>query len=89
MSITADEKQGLIKDYRRHETDSGSPEVQIAVLTTRIVELTGHLLDHKHDHASRRGLLMMVGKRNRLLKFLSRTKRESYQALIKRLGLRK
>ena len=89
MTITAERKQQLLKDHQRHGTDSGSPEVQIAVLTERISELTEHLQTHKHDHGSRRGLLLMVGRRNRLLKYLSRTRRESYQALIKRLGLRK
>ena len=66
-------------DFKRHDTDCGSPEIQIAVLTTRIIELTDHLKVHKHDRHSRRGLIMMVGKRNRLLKYLSRTNREAYQ----------
>ena len=78
-----------VKGYRRHDGDTGSPEVQVALWTTRIRELTEHLRTHKHDYASRRGLLLMVGKRNRLLKYLSRINREAYQALIKRLGLRK
>ncbi len=89
MAIAGEAKTKLIEDFRRHDTDSGSPEVQIAVLTTRIIELTEHLRTHKHDYASRRGLLMLVGKRNRLLRYLMRTNRDSYQALIKRLGLRK
>jgi small subunit ribosomal protein S15 len=89
MPIAAAGKQKLVKDFRRHDGDSGSPEVQVAILTTRIRELTEHLKIHKHDYASRRGLLLMVGKRGRLLKYLSRTRREDYQALIKRLGLRK
>ncbi|HRP62217.1 MAG TPA: 30S ribosomal protein S15 [Phycisphaerales bacterium] len=89
MTIAAAKKTQLIKDYRRHETDSGSPEVQISILTSRIVELTEHSRDHKKDHAARRGLIMMVGKRNRLLRYLARTDRDAYQALIKRLGLRK
>tara|TARA_Y100000589_G_C26959015_1_gene549787 strand:+ start:563 stop:811 length:249 start_codon:yes stop_codon:yes gene_type:complete len=76
-------------DFKRHETDCGSPEVQIASLTTRIVELTEHLKSHKHDNHSRRGLIMMVGKRNRLLSYLSRTNREAYQNTIQKLGLRK
>ena len=71
------------------ETDSGSPEVQVALLTERITGLTDHLRSHKHDYASRRGLLMMVSKRNRLLRYLSRTHRPQYQDLIGRLGLRK
>ena len=89
MALAAEEKQELIAQYRRHERDAGSPEVQIAVLTTRIGELTEHLRQHRHDYASRRGLLMLVGKRNRLLRYLARTDRKRYQDLIKRLGLRK
>ena len=89
MAIAAEQKTTLIGEYRRHDTDCGSPEVQVAVLTTRIQNLTGHLKTHRHDHTSRRGLLMMVGKRNRLLRYLARTSRASYQELIKRLGLRK
>ncbi len=89
MSIAAEHKTSVISDYRRHDTDAGSPEVQIAILTTRIAELTEHLKEHRKDFASRRGLLMMVGKRNRLLRYLARTKREQYLELIKRLGLRK
>ena len=76
-------------DFKRHDSDCGSPEVQIALLTKRIVELNGHLQDHKHDNHSRRGLVLMVGKRNRMLKYLSRTNREAYQNTIKKLGLRK
>ena len=89
MTIAAPEKNQLIKDYQRHDGDDGSPEVQIAILTTRIRELTEHLRAHKHDFSSRRGLLKMVGRRNRLLRYLARTKPDSYQALIKSLGLRK
>jgi small subunit ribosomal protein S15 len=89
MSIAIEEKNKLIGEYRRREGDTGSPEVQIAILTTRIAALTDHLRGHKHDYASRRGLLMLVGRRNRLLRFLARTNREAYQGLIKRLGLRK
>lgn len=89
MTIATLQRQELVKEYRRHESDVGSPEVQVAILTTRIRGLTEHLRSHKHDFASRRGLVLMVGKRNRLLKFLARTRREAYQALIKRLGLRK
>ncbi len=76
-------------DFKRHDSDCGSPEVQIASLTERITELNEHLKQHKHDNHSRRGLILMVGKRNRLLKYLSRTNRETYQATIKKLGLRK
>ncbi len=89
MTIAAEQRQELVKEYRRSESDTGSPDVQVAILTHRIRELTEHLRTHKHDYASRRGLLLMVGKRNRLLKYLARTRREDYQALIKRLGLRK
>lgn len=89
MALTAERKGGLIADYRRKDTDSGSPEVQVALLTQRINDLTGHLRTHKHDFASRRGLLIMVSKRNRLLRYLSRTDRARYQHLIGRLGLRK
>ena len=76
-------------EFKRHETDCGSPEVQIAALTARIQELTGHLKVHKHDRHSRRGLIMLVGKRNRHLKFLACTNPEVYQNTIQKLGLRK
>lgn len=89
MSITAERKQELIKEFATTKDDTGSPEVQVAILTERMRELSEHLLSHKHDFASRRGLVLMVGKRNRLLKYLARIDREAYQALIKRLGLRK
>ena len=89
MTIAAEDRTKLIKEYRRHETDNGSPEVQISILTARISELTEHLRGHVKDHAGRRGLVMMVGKRNRLLRYLARTDREGYQNTIKRLGLRK
>ncbi|MCH8004996.1 MAG: 30S ribosomal protein S15 [Planctomycetes bacterium] len=89
MTITATRKQELIKDFRVHDGDTGSPQVQIAILTERMRELMEHLRTAKHDFASRRGLLLMVGKRNRLLKYLSREDREAYKGLIKRLGLRK
>jgi small subunit ribosomal protein S15 len=89
MSITADAKTKLVSDYKIHDKDTGSPEVQIAILTTRINELTDHLRTHKKDHSSRRGLLKMVSKRNHLLKYLTRTNRTRYQQIIGRLGLRK
>ena len=89
MSLTAEAKGALIRDYGQRDGDTGSVEVQVALLTTRINELTAHLKTHRKDHASRRGLLMMVGKRSRLLRYLTRTDRERYQALIARLGLRK
>ena len=84
-----EEKQKVISDYKVHEKDTGSPEVQIALLTTRITQLTEHLKTHKKDHSSRRGLLKMVGKRNSLLKYLTREDRTRYVQVIGRLGLRK
>ena len=78
-----------VDSTRRHAKDTGSTEVQIAAITTRIGELQGHFRTHRKDHASRRGLLLLVGKRNRLLKYMARTDREGYLSLIKRLGLRK
>ena len=89
MTLTLEKKSEIISGYRRTENDSGSPDVQVALLTERINGLTEHLRAHKHDYASRRGLLMMVSKRNSLLKYLSRTDRAKYQDLIGRLGLRK
>ncbi len=89
MALAAQLRQTLIKDFQRHEGDTGSPEVQVAILTNRMRELSEHLKVQKHDFASRRGLVLMVGKRNRLLKYLARTDRAAYLALIKRLGLRK
>ena len=89
MSITKDRKAQLIDQYRREPSDTGSPEVQIALLTARITELTEHLRTHKKDHASRRGLLMMVSKRSGLLTYLRTTDRSRYLAVIGRLGLRK
>ena len=87
--IAAEKKQEVVKESRRHDSDSGSPEVQVAVLTQRIGEVTEHLRGHRKDYSSRRGLIMMVGKRNRLLKYLARVNNPSYQDLIRRLGLRK
>jgi small subunit ribosomal protein S15 len=89
MSMTREAKSGIVSSYRIHEKDTGSPEVQIALLTNRITELTEHLKTHKKDHASRRGLLKMVGKRNSLLKYLTREDRARYLHVIGRLGLRK
>ncbi len=89
MSITKQAKEELIQSYGRHETDTGSPEVQIAILTTRIGQLTEHLKVHKHDEHSRRGLLKLVGLRRRHLKYLSRKNPDSYRELIQRLGLRR
>jgi small subunit ribosomal protein S15 len=87
--MTAEKKLGIVSDFRVHENDTGSPEVQIALLTKRINELTEHLKIHKKDFSSRRGLLRMVGNRNALLKYLIREDRERYQATITKLGLRK
>jgi small subunit ribosomal protein S15 len=89
MAMTADIKAKILADYRIHEKDTGSPEVQIAVLTKQIAELTDHLRTHKKDHSSRRGLLKMVSRRNSLLKYLTREDRSRYQQIIGRLGLRK
>ncbi len=89
MAMATQKRQELVKQFQQHDSDSGSPQVQVAILTARIKEMTEHLRIHKHDFASRRGLLMMVGRRSRLLKYLSRIDSEAYQALIKRLGLRK
>ena len=89
MALTKDQRTALISDHRRGDADTGSPEVQVALLTKRIEELTGHLKMHSKDHHSRRGLLMMVGKRRRLLDYLRREDIERYRALIARLGLRR
>ena len=89
MTLTAQKKTSIISSNRRHEKDSGSPEVQVALLTEKINSLTGHLRGHAKDFHSRRGLLMMVSKRNRLLAYLSRVDRAGYQNLIAKLGLRK
>ena len=89
MSITKDRKSQIIDQFRREPSDTGSPEVQIALLTARINELTEHLRTHKKDHASRRGLLMMVSKRSGLLTYLRNKDRTRYLSLISRLGLRK
>ncbi len=89
MALAAARKTELVKDFGTSERDSGSPQVQVAVLTEKINSLTEHLRTHKHDYSSRRGLLQMVSKRNRLLRYLARKDRPAYQALIGRLGLRK
>lgn len=89
MALTGELKKGVVARHQRHEKDTGSPEVQVALLTGRITQLTEHLKNHKKDHASRRGLLKMVGARNSLLKFLTRTDHERYQKVIDSLGLRK
>ena len=83
------DKEEIIQEHRTHEGDTGSPEVQVAVLTRRIAHLTEHLREHKHDYHSRRGLLKMVGRRRRLLKYLQQKDIERYRALIAKLGLRR
>ena len=84
-----EEKTAIIKEYATHEGDTGSPEVQVAVLTKRITDLTEHLKTHQKDHHSRRGLLKMVGQRRNLLNYLMRVDIERYRSLIERLGIRK
>jgi small subunit ribosomal protein S15 len=89
MPIEKSEKTLIMQDYARHDNDTGSPEVQVALLTTRITQLTDHLRTHSHDEHSRRGLLKLVGQRRRHLKYLSQTKPDVYRELINRLGLRR
>jgi len=84
-----EKKKAIIEAYRLHETDTGSPEVQVALLSSRIAQLTEHLEGHKRDHASRRGLLLMVGQRRRLLNYLRRSDVEAYRQLLQNLNLRK
>jgi len=87
--ISTEEKVQILKEFGRGENDSGSAEVQVALLTTRIKNLTGHLQQNKKDHHSRRGLLLMVGKRNRMLRYLAKSDQNRYLDLIQKLGLRK
>ena len=89
MALTADEKTQIINEYATHEGDTGSPEVQVALLSKRIADLTEHLKEHKHDHHSRRGMQLMIGDRRRLLDYLKRVDINSYRSLIERLGLRR
>ena len=89
MPLSTDVKKQIMAEYGTVEGDTGSPEVQIALLTQRIKDLTEHLKEHKHDHHSRRGLLILVGKRRRLLRYLESIDIERYRSLIKRLGLRR
>ena len=89
MTLTKEAKQDATKRFGKHETDTGSPEVQIAMLTERINELTEHLRTHGKDHYSRRGLLKLVGRRRRFLNYLQKHNLEGYRALIKELGLRR
>ena len=87
--ISTQQKRAIVDEYRTHESDTGSPEVQVAILSQRIKELTEHFQTHKKDHHSRRGLLKLVSQRRRLLNYLRRTSPERYRALIERLGLRR
>jgi small subunit ribosomal protein S15 len=89
MAITQERKQQIIQEFRTHETDTGSPEVQVAILTESIQNLTEHLKQHKKDHHSRRGLLKMVGQRRKLLDYLKKKDLNRYSALIEKLGLRR
>ncbi len=89
MSITVEKKKAIIEDYKIHDSDTGSPEVQIAILSERIGNLTEHFKTHKKDHHSRRGLLMMVNQRRKLLDYLKKHEVERYRSIIGRLGLRR
>ncbi|GGI12588.1 30S ribosomal protein S15 [Galliscardovia ingluviei] len=89
MALSNAEKQAIISEYATHEGDTGSPEVQVALLSKRISDLTEHLKYHKHDHHSRRGMQLMIGDRRRLLDYLKRVDIERYRSLIERLGLRR
>ena len=89
MSLTVEAKREIVKKHGKSESDTGSPEVQIALLTRRINDLTEHLREHRHDHHSRRGLLMLVGRRRRFLNYLQKKDLEGYRSLIRELGLRR
>ena len=89
MPLTSEKKASVLSEHRRHVSDTGSPEVQIALLSERINSLTEHFKDHKKDHHSRRGLLMLVGQRRRLLNYLKKTNQTRYQNVITKLGIRK
>ena len=89
MALTAEQKKDILGSYGLHDTDTGSPEAQVALLTKRISDLTEHLKVHKHDHHSRRGLLLLVGQRRRLLNYLIKTDVNRYRSIIERLGLRR
>jgi small subunit ribosomal protein S15 len=89
VALTAEQKKTILGEYGLHDTDTGSPEAQVALLTKRIADLTEHLKVHKHDHHSRRGLLLLVGRRRRLLKYVAQVDVARYRALIERLGLRR
>ena len=89
MSLTVEAKREIVQKFGKSESDTGSPEVQIALLTRRINDLTEHLREHRHDHHSRRGLLMLVGRRRRFLNYLQKNDLEGYRSLIRELGLRR
>lgn len=89
MALTAEDKKAILQEYGVHDKDTGSPEAQVALLTHRIKYLTEHLKQHKHDHHTRRGLLLLVGRRKRLLKYVQEIDVERYRSLIQRLGLRR
>lgn len=89
MALAKERKDQIIKEYATHEGDTGSPEVQVALLSARIAELTEHFRTHTHDHHSRRGLMLLIGKRKRLLAYLAAEDIERYRSLIKRLGMRR
>jgi small subunit ribosomal protein S15 len=89
VALTTEQKKEILGQYGLHDSDTGSPEAQIAMLSKRISDLTEHLKVHRHDHHSRRGLLLLVGRRKRLLKYIERVDVERYRALIGRLGLRR
>jgi len=89
VALSADTKKSILAEYGVHEGDTGSPEAQVALLSKRIRDLTEHLRQHKHDHHSRRGLLLMVGRRRRLLQYLAKVDINRYRSLIERLGLRR
>jgi small subunit ribosomal protein S15 len=89
VALSTDEKKTILTEYGVHDSDTGSPEAQIALLSKRIADLTEHLRTHKHDHHSRRGLLLLVGRRRRLLNYVMKVDIERYRSLIARLGLRR
>jgi small subunit ribosomal protein S15 len=89
VALTTEQKKEILSQYGLHGTDTGSPEAQVAMLTKRIQDLTEHLKTHKHDHHSRRGLLLLVGRRRRLLKYVAQVDVQRYRSLIERLGLRR
>ncbi|NKQ57272.1 30S ribosomal protein S15 [Amycolatopsis sp. K13G38] len=89
MALSTEQKKSVLAEYSLHDSDTGSPEAQVALLTKRIIGLTEHLKEHKHDHHSRRGLLLLVGRRRRLLDYVKKVDIERYRSLIQRLGLRR